>query len=178
MARPRNSTPAYDAIVNALTKHTGQPNCLQPAYLFKLGIPKDVNNAGAPRPGTVYGEARCFVMPIDDREKQPQLRMSNIAFVELTVEIRCFYYAPESDIEAWREQMARIAADKRRVFDALTEPGVLRYDPTGNETGLTGYSLRPDQWDPRGPVPLPSAPRVYQLTHVFKADADFERTST
>jgi hypothetical protein len=169
---PSNTTPLFDAVVHALTRHTGQPDCLSPDRLFTLGRPADLTIA--PSPSAVLSP-RCFVAPIAERVLEPRLRMSNRERIEATVSIRCWYYAHDLYSTQWRETMARIADDRRRLPAALTYCDALYTAPDGTRTGLDGGSLAPDRWESIGPEPERGQPRVYRVLYTFRANVELAR---
>lgn len=175
MTFPHDTTPLFDAVVHALTAPTGMPRCLPDDRLYQLGRPQDL--AIAPSPGKVL-TPRCFVAPITEKPMDAQLVMTTRGRVEATVEIRCWYYASELHSDAWRETMARIADDRKRVGEALTYPGNLYTAPDGRRTGLDGGSLSAARWEPAGPVPERGQPRVYLVTHTFRAGVELTRVPT
>jgi hypothetical protein len=178
MTFPRDTEPMLRAVVAALTTHTGQPRCLAPDRLFRLGAPKDVT--APPSASQVYGTPRCWVMPITPREIETS-GFNDRMRIEATVEIRCWYHAGDGiGSTAWDRAEARWSRDMIDVANALTCPGALATDPDGNDTGLDGYCLRSDDGrHTMTPVALPrneaTAPVIVQVTHVFRATADLSR---
>lgn len=177
MARPLDAGPAWLAVIHALTKFTGQPQCIPKDRLFKEGFPADALGAG-PRGGRAYGRKTLFFAQYPDEDPlEPNLRMQGYTRVRLTFPITCWYYGHELHSAEYKAAMLRMGSDRGLIYHALTYAGALQTDPDGNDTGLAGYSMPPEGWKPGKAAPIARSPRVIEVRHVFTTTAEFAQPS-
>jgi hypothetical protein len=171
---PTDTSPLYDAVVNALTKWTGQPRAIPAEWLLREGLPKDLNRG--PRAGEVLNPV-FFIAPIEERIVDPHLQMTDRTRLECTIELLVWYYGHPTHIREWQSMRERAAADKRRILDALSYPSALYEDPRGRRTGLDGGSLRldGDRAIVTGPVLAQGYDRVHRVTYRFRANVELTR---
>lgn len=173
MAYPLSTHPLHQAVLAALTTHTGKPRCLQPDRLFVRGRPSDFLTA--PRHHPTAQSPRCFVAPIQSVSDSVTLTMSNRRHVEARVELILWYGGanPLAPLE-WSHVVARAEEDIRLVCGALCEPGALLFAPNGEETGADGGSLLEggSSHSISGPIPLTGEVGVVTVVHSFRAGVE------
>lgn len=174
MTLPVDTNPLYDAVVNALTRFTGQPRAIPADMLLREGLPKDLEKG--PRAGEVIQPA-FFLAPLEERIVDPHLQMTDRSRVECTIELLVWYLGHPTHMREWQAMRARAAADKVRICDALTYPNALYEDPHGRRTGLDGGSLRMDgdRVTITGPVIAQGYDRVHRVTYKFRANVELTR---
>lgn len=177
MAYPTSTWPLHQAVLRALTEHTGQPRCLTPDRLFVEGVPSDFLSDPKRHPSKL--RPRCFVAPINAPSDQRTLTMTNRRHVLATVSIVLWYGGAHPTSRAEFADVARRAEeDMQLVADALCYPGALAYAPDGTETGLDGGSFVEDAGhEVRGPEPLAGELGVITVIHTFRAGVEMTRAS-
>lgn len=180
MTYPTTTTPIREAVVHALTKHTGMPRCIPRERLYVLGRPAELLEP--PRPGELYRRPRAFVAPIEPIGFEPHLQMTDRMRVDINVEIRTWYFGGDGvGSREWEEASKLWEQDALNVYSALTYPGNLANAPDGTETGLLDGSLPDDRerYRPRVQVlPKRTAEQrelIVQVGHVFRARAELTR---
>jgi hypothetical protein len=172
---PTDTTPLYDAVVAALSTHTGQTRCIAPEYLLREGKPSDLEKGA--RSGEL-GRPVFFVAPIEEAATDPGLIMTDRRRVDATVQIFVWYRAHPTHPAEFTAMRTRAAADKQRITDALTYPSALYVAPSGTRTGLDGGSLRTDggRLVIEGPIPAVGFDqRVYRTSFRFRAGVEMTR---
>lgn len=179
MALPSTTIPLRKAVIAALTTATGKTAALSRAHLFRNARPL----ARAQRSATVKGQPAAWVTV---RDHAPDLdfvglEMSDRRRLSCTVEIECTYYAGNDLFSAEHAAaLDRIESDRVALIDALLYPEALRFDPTGQDTGLDGGSLMFAGYRSTGPAPSPVKPNsggVLTVTHAFACKVELASRS-
>jgi hypothetical protein len=177
VAYPTSTVPLRQAVLRALTHHTGQPRCLTPDRLFAEGIPADFLND--PRQHPTAQKPRCFVPPITGASDQRTLTMTNRRHVAATVSVVLWYGgAHPLSRDEWSRVVSRAEEDVQLVSAALCYPGALAYAPDGTETGVDGGSLvEAGGHEVRGPEPLAGELGLITVIHTFRCGVELTQPS-
>lgn len=182
MTLPSSWKPARDAVVAALTTVRTAPRAIPSGKLFVEGTPAEiVARPESLKPGSSTSKTqgpRAFVIFRDGSPEVPGLWETSTERREVWfVQITCWYWLGNDMLPTVAGEMPkalqRVAEDQERILAALCYPGALATDPSGNDTGLDGGSLRADQYRCVGPDPMPiqrgeQSYRVMRITHLFR----------
>lgn len=172
MTSPSSTVPLRRAVERALTQPTGQTRALSHARLFTLTFPAEV----VYRPELTIERKCCYVECYGHRDAVGVLEVGPVVREIVGVRVACWYYAGSELMRDEHERALReLDEDRLLVRAALCYPGVLLYDPDGNDTGLDGGSLRADEWTSDGPTPLPATEgqaRVLRVVHSFRTTVE------